>query len=150
MCVRLCVCVCRILMRTYYGYILCVHGHVVRSCVYPAFVRMYMIYIVCRYTCMSSFRACVCPTFIRMSCVHAYVISLCVCMYVVRSCIMYVRVTAWHHKMTTVLFKCPKTNELRLQYGLNNSNNNLNYLFNTANQGQNMKLIHNTLKLYDH
>ena len=89
-----CVCVCRILMRTYYGHISCVHGHAVRSCVYRAFVSMYMIYIVCRYTCMSSFRACVCPTFIRMSCVHAYVIGLCVCMYVVRSCIMYVRVTA--------------------------------------------------------
>ena len=49
-----------------------------------------------------------------------------------------------------VLFKCPKTNELRLQYGLNNSNDNWNYLFNNANQGQSMKLIHNTLKLYDH
>ena len=49
-----------------------------------------------------------------------------------------------------VLFKCPKTNELRLHYGLNNSNNNWNYLFNNANQGQSMKLIHNTLKLYDH
>ena len=58
-----CVCVCRtcILMRTYYGHISCVHVHAVRSCVYRAFVRMYMIYIVCRYTCMSSFRACVCP-----------------------------------------------------------------------------------------
>ena len=99
MCVRLCVCVCVSYINAYilsfdYGHISCVHGHAVRSCVYRAFVRMYMIYIVCRYTCMSSFRACVCPTFIRMSCVHAYVISLCVCRYVVRSYIMYVRVTA--------------------------------------------------------
>ena len=61
-------------INTYAMDISCVHGHVVCSCVYRAFVRMYMIQIVCK--SMSSFRAYVCPAF--MSCIcHEFV-----CMYV--------------------------------------------------------------------
>ena len=67
----------------------------VRLCVYRAFMRMYMIQLLCR--SMSSFRAYVCPAFIRMSCVHACVMSLCVCMYVVLSCIMYVCMSCIHN-----------------------------------------------------